>query len=100
MGDPNIFSGYTPASTVRGYSRRAAITIPSGPIVSVVVPDANVTADNIILFSVENQDANITLDNPAIYISSRSAGTSFTLTLVGTAAAEGTLHINYVLVES
>ena len=99
MGDPNIFSGATPAATVKGYSRRAAITISAGPIVSVVIPDANVTADNIILFSVENQDANITIDNPAIFISSRSVGTSFTLTLVGTAAAEGTLYINYLLVE-
>jgi|DEB0MinimDraft_6_1074348.scaffolds.fasta_scaffold25550_2 hypothetical protein len=99
MGDPNIFSGATPAATVKGYSRRAEVTVSAGAITSFTISDTNVTADNIILFSIEQDDANITFDDSPIYISKRTAGTSFTVSVGGTASAEGTIYINYLLVE-
>ena len=77
----NIYSGNNTGKALPVFTGRFETTVAAGsPLTSIVVANSAVLADNTIIFSMESDSTNYNI-NQSPYISARTIGTNFTITL-------------------
>ncbi len=77
----NIYSGNNTGKALPVFTGRFETTVAAGaPLTSIVVANSAVLADNTIIFSMEADSTDFII-NQTPYISARTIGTNFTITL-------------------